>query len=112
MLRKSKRLNGNTFKRVFEEGEFVRTPFFSAKVLKCGGDSAWFSFVVPKKLLKKPVQRNFVRRRGYHTLRQLMRNPHQPFYVIIFAMPPALELSFEGLKIELQKLLKKANFFK
>ena len=127
MINKNQRLDGNTFKEVFNNGYFVSTPFFSAKFLKCSDDFSGgkgtefnnspvsfrkprFAFVIPKKLVKSVVKRNFIKRRAYHALREIIQDSEDPCLMIIFARPSALQLSFVDLKKELKHLLKKVGF--
>lgn len=69
MLPKKNRANKNKVERVFKEGKFINSPFFSFKfVLNTGSGNRQISVVVPKSVSKLAVSRNKLRRLGYKAL--------------------------------------------
>ncbi len=73
MLPKKNRANKNKVERVFKEGKFVNSPFFSFKfILNKQSNTRQISVVVPKSVSKLAVSRNRLRRLGYQVLEQYL----------------------------------------
>lgn len=71
MLLKKNRLDKKTLSKVFKEGRFVNSASLSLKYLKTNTiEENKISFVVPKAISKSAVKRNFLRRKGYNSLKK------------------------------------------
>ncbi len=70
MLSKKNRADKKLVERVFKEGKFVNSPNLTFKFIKNTDVIPKISFVVPKTVSKKAVDRNLLRRRGYAILKK------------------------------------------
>lgn len=68
MLSKINRVNTKEVEQIFLKGKSITSPSFTFKFIK--GDKEKISFIVPKKISKKAVERNHLRRIGYAILSQ------------------------------------------
>lgn len=68
MLLKKKRVNKELFDQILKEGRALPGSFFVFRYTR--GESPHFSFVVPKKIEKRAVARNRLKRIGYNCLRK------------------------------------------
>lgn len=71
MFKKQYRLNTSEFKEVFNFGKTVKTPLFLVKSKVNNKANSRFSVVVSKKISKKAVERNYLKRRFYHALKEV-----------------------------------------
>lgn len=69
MISKRKKISRTLFSEVFSFGKNKNTEYFRVKIKK--SDSPKFSIVVPKKVLKKAVDRNKFKRIFYNTIKDL-----------------------------------------
>ena len=67
------------------------------------------TFVVSKKVEKKAVGRNLVKRRGKHSLKKLLKDNKKHFASIFYAKKGLQNLTFTEFQKEIESLLKKAN---
>ena len=74
MLPKVNRANKKTVEMVFKSGKFVNSTNLSFKYIKSQSPSFNISFIVPKKIAKKAVERNHLRRLGYIALEKHLNN--------------------------------------
>jgi ribonuclease P protein component len=76
MTPKKNRLEIRAVKKVFAEGRFLSTPYFTFKFIQArqdkGPTNPQISFIVPKSVAKLAVKRNLLRRRGYSALRKYL----------------------------------------
>ncbi len=56
--------------KTFKEGSFVSSPHLTLKFLIVPKNKRQISFIVPKTISKKAVERNLLRRRGYLALKK------------------------------------------
>jgi ribonuclease P protein component len=68
MLPKKNRLDTKTVEKVFKMGVFTDSPVFSFRFIKNPKEESRISFIVPKTLSKKAVERSKLRRLGYTAL--------------------------------------------
>jgi ribonuclease P protein component len=81
MLPKVSRLTAGEVRAILKEGKSVRTPSLLAKYGL--GSSAKIAVVVSKKIARKAIQRNAIRRSVYHSLPQaLPSKKHVAFLVL------------------------------
>lgn len=71
MLKKVHKLNTSEFKEVFNFGKTIKNPLFIIKYKKGQKNFARFAVVVSKKISKKAVQRNVLKRRFFAALKEL-----------------------------------------
>jgi ribonuclease P protein component len=78
MLPKKNRANKKEFDLIFKNGKFVSSPNITLKYIKnienVGFSSFKIAFVVPKTVSKKAVDRNLLKRRGFNTLKDILKN--------------------------------------
>jgi len=68
MLKKSLKLNTSEFKEVFNFGSIAKSPCFIVKTKENTLTHPRFAVVVSKKISKKAVERNYIRRRFFHAI--------------------------------------------
>ena len=68
MLKKSLKLNTSEFKEVFNFGSVSKSPYFMVKTKENTYTYPRFAVVVSKKISKKAVERNYIRRRFFHAI--------------------------------------------
>lgn len=74
MLPKRNRLDKKTIEIIFKKGKFVVSPSLTLKFLIVKENRKQISFVVPKTVSKKAVDRNLLRRRGYIALNKCFKD--------------------------------------
>ena len=72
MLSQKNRTNTKLVDRIFKEGKFVNSPNLTLKFIKNEFPFPQISFITPKAVSKKAVDRNLLRRRGYFILRKYL----------------------------------------
>ncbi|MCS7183857.1 MAG: ribonuclease P protein component [Patescibacteria group bacterium] len=102
MLKKKFRLTDFDFKNFFK-GQRKRNNLFL--VYKLRANSKKFAILVQKKIIKKAVERNKIRRQIYDIIRKNLANLENGYYLII----PQKKESYQNLKNELLKLLQDNN---
>ena len=70
LLRENRLKNKKDFKKIFEQGKGFRQDFLFLKIIKNNLGKTKFGFVVSKKVSKKAVTRNKIKRQ----LREIVRN--------------------------------------
>ena len=103
MLPSSRRVPRALFKTIVEKGKYSNTEHFSLKRAPSGGQEARIAVSVSKKISKKAVVRNKIRRRAYSALRGIIPSVRPGLY-LVSAKPGAGELKSEELKSELKQL--------
>lgn len=107
MLAKKRRLTTAEFDRYFKTGKRHHTP--SLQVLYSKAADFHGAVVVGKKVSKKAVERNKLRRRVYNALYQIQKQNQQTGVFIVLVKPVAAKVSFSELKDELSPLLSQIN---
>lgn len=73
MLAKKSRVTKGIVEKVFKVGKFINSELFSFKFTKKNDASKpRISVLAPKNIAKKAVDRNFLRRLGYNSLKSLI----------------------------------------
>ena len=72
MFKKTYRLNTSEFKEVFNLGKTTQTPLFLVKTKENNLTHPRFTVVVSKKISKKAVERNCLKRRFMHKIKDTM----------------------------------------
>ena len=112
MLAKENRLRlKNDFKRVFEKGKFCGDKFLAIKVFPNSSDVSRFGFIVSKKISKKAVVRNKVKRRLRESVRLRLKDGliKGGFDAIILTRPEIADKKFVEIDEVVDRLLKKAG---
>lgn len=98
---------GEPFDRVYREGTVVAGPFFVLRVLGSETDGSRWGFAVGKRLEKRAVARNRVRRRLREAARGL-EHPPAGVDVVVTARGPSLAASVAVLRDALDVCLARA----
>jgi len=112
MLPKKRRINKDSFKRLFKEGKTVSSRFFTLKVLNTGDNLNKFSVVVPVSVEKKAVKRNKFKRRGRDILSKNIERIKKGADIAVFVKKEGKDLKFADFKRELIILLEKSGLLK
>lgn len=103
MLPKRKRLSRSEFSRFFASGVRRNSP--SLQIIYVPDAEQRAAVVVGKKIYKKAVARNRLRRQLYHVVRDWFTATHQTGVYIIITKPPIRNLSSREQSRELVSLL-------
>lgn len=103
MLSKKERLTRVEFDRFFAVGKRIHTP--TLQIIFAESPTFHGSVVIPKKVYKKAVDRNKIRRRLYAVLYQFSRQHKQTGTFIIIAKPPVTKVAFALCVAELKTTL-------
>ncbi|OGG41462.1 ribonuclease P protein component [Candidatus Kaiserbacteria bacterium RIFCSPHIGHO2_01_FULL_46_22] len=103
MLNKKERLTKKEFDRFFSSGRRFHSPLFT--LIHSQETSFHGAVVVGKKVFKRAVDRNRLRRRLYNILYRLSRESEQSGVYIILTKPQAGMVSFDELKKALESLV-------
>ena len=104
MFNKSQRINSREFTKIFSLGKKYFSPNFRCVSLL--GDFK-ISVVIPKKILKKRIERNREKRRILHILKHINIQKNITGMMIIFIQKNTQNLSTLELTQELQTIIKK-----
>lgn len=108
MLKKNNKVKKETFKFVFKEGRIHNSKNMILRVKNVKNwDEFGISFVVPKKIEKSPVKRNFIKRRGYYIIRKLLNSIKTPFVGLFIIKRISDKNNFLNFEDEIVFLLKK-----
>ncbi len=97
------------FERVFKEGKAKKKDFLFIKFIKNNLDDTRFGFVVSKKISKKAVVRNKVKRRLREAAREMLSEIKPGYDIVIVAQKGIEKQDFFQIKENLRQLLKKIN---
>ena len=92
------------FEAVFRKGKTKAGKLVFLKILKNNQDDNRFGVVVSKKISKKAVNRNKIKRRLRETIRQAHIKPG--LNIIIIAKPEIIDKNYQDIKNELEDLFK------
>lgn len=111
MLPSKNKINTQSFKEVLKKGKTYNFNHFSLRVLKVynKGEKSRFTCVVPKKIIKKAVLRNLLKRQVFNIINEISDDINDNFIVIIFCKPEINKLSFYELKAEIISIFRKIN---
>lgn len=104
MLPKRKRITKKDFPVILKKGKTLSDPFFVFRYFH--QENPQYSFVVPKNVCKKAIDRNKFKRRGYNFLRFL---PVKSSIGIFFYKKQAIKAKPQEIKESIIFLLKKAE---
>jgi ribonuclease P protein component len=103
MLQKKERLTKKEFDRFFSSGRRYHSIFFTLVYSQDNDFHA--AVVVGKKIYKKAVDRNRLRRRLYHIVYRLSRAKDMRGVYIILTKPAAKEAEFSDLRLAVEKTI-------
>jgi len=83
MLKKRLKLNTSEFKEVFNFGKTTKSPCFVLKTKENSLPFARFAVAVSKKVSKKAVERNLIRRRFFHAIEDSIESFDKQDYIFI-----------------------------
>ena len=106
MFSRSQRINSREFTLIYNSGKKYFSPFFRF-IVNTG--SFKVAVVVPKKKIKKRVNRNKEKRRIMNAIREIFKNNYPQLNIIIFLQKDTQNLSFNELVDELYKCIKKTD---
>ena len=110
MLPKKNRLTTKEFSEVFSDGKTFSSNAFTLRYTKKKNiKNTKCSFVVSKKIAKKAVERNKLRRAGYFILSEIKDSVSLGSSCIFFLKKEGKNLSPSEIKIEIKNLLRKAG---
>lgn len=104
MLKKRQRLSKRQFDEIFRSGKRYHSPLFQLIYTDQTGFSG--AVVVGKKVHKRAVDRNRLRRRVYNILYRLSKDKGLTGTYIIITKPTAAPAGFNDLKTAVEQLLK------
>lgn len=112
MLPKQHRLPLRTeFKRIKKEGKLFQGKFFSLLVAKQQLPAARFAFIISKKIDKKAVRRNRVRRLLSEAVQFWLPKIKLQVDVVFLAKRPLIGKDFIQIKKETERMFKKTGLF-
>lgn len=108
MLPSRKRVTTERFKEAFKKGRVYTTPLFSVRMYEDPTlPSPLFSFVVPKSVHKKAVQRNLLRKRAYSAVQKHIGALKGKSFILIGVFKKeAKYASFEAIEVSLSSFLR------
>lgn len=110
MLPRENRLkNKKDFEKVFKKGEGFKQDFLFLKISKNNLNFIRFGFVISKKISKKAIIRNKIKRRLSEIIRMDLPEIKKGWDGIIITSPGIETKGFEDLKENLENLFKKAR---
>lgn len=112
MLAQRYRFHGHgSLRYLYRNGKIIRTPELTLRYIENPHRvHSRYTVIVSKKVLKKAVQRNRIRRRIYEIIRKedIQTQPSFDVAVSVFS-PSLLEMQHEELRKKIVELFKKAN---
>ena len=96
------------FQQVFNKGKFINSDLISVRFLDNNTDDTRVGFIVSKKVSKKAVLRNRVKRKLREVMRANMEKIKGGFDIIITAK----SIELEKIDKTLEELLKRSNLIK
>jgi len=102
MLKKKKRVTKELFQTVIKSGSTLSGHFFIFRFLK--QKSPQYAFVVSKKIAKRAVVRNKLRRQGYNALKSF---PLKDYAGIFFFKKQTESTTFNEIKDDIESILNK-----
>lgn len=110
MLKKIYRITKDKeFQAIYRRGRFQSTALFSINYLPSKKNVSRIGIVVSKKITKKAVERNQIKRRVREIAREIHPKLKGHFDIIISTKKPALEADFATMKQTLSEMFKKAG---
>ncbi len=114
MFPKKNRITKTEFNDLLKNSRVIQSNFFSLRFIKKDTKNLpKFAFVVSKKVAKNASDRNKLKRRGFHALRDILFKNGSieitGFTGAFFFKKEAVDMSFEEIKKDIAVLLKKSD---
>ncbi|MCK9351301.1 MAG: ribonuclease P protein component [Candidatus Paceibacterota bacterium] len=112
MFPKKNRISKREFDGLMKNGRVFHSPFFSLRIMRGGKDMSKFAFVISKKVAKNAADRNKLKRRGFHALREIIFTPKMDmkgYMAAFFYKKEGKNMGFDEIRGEIQGLLKKSG---
>ncbi|PIR58080.1 MAG: ribonuclease P protein component [Parcubacteria group bacterium CG10_big_fil_rev_8_21_14_0_10_38_31] len=109
MLPKKRRVDKNSFKKLFKNGKTIKSEVFTLKIRYTGNSLNKFSVVVPISVEKMATKRNKLKRRGRSILVKNIDKIKNGIDVAVFIKKEAKDLKFADFNRELTTLLEKSG---
>ncbi len=100
------------FQRVFDKGRFAASDLVSVKFVGNGTDDTRVGFIVSKKVSKKAVLRNKVKRMLREAVRSKMNDMTAGFDIIVIAKKGLLEVDHDKITDVLGRIFKSSGLIK
>lgn len=97
------------FEKVFKEGKGFKEDPLILKVKKNKSKKLRFGFVVSRKVSKKAVVRNKIKRRLREVIKERIKKINGNFDIIIITLPAAEKKGFQEFRTIIEKLFKEAD---
>ena len=108
MLSKENRLKKKKdFEKLFKDGASFQEKFLALKINKNNLNNNRFGFIVSKKVSKKAVVRNKIKRQFREIVRKGINNYQKGFDVAVIALPGVELKTFEEVSQALERAFKK-----
>lgn len=112
MSLKKYRLKGKEFEKTLKEGKSFREDFLILKKRKNNLSQIRIGFLISKKLSKKAIQRNKIKRRLRELIRKKLGKIQEDQDIIFIALPGLEKRDFRELGNIIDKIFLKANLIK
>ena len=113
MLPKENRLNRDKdFKNVFEKGRSFYTKIIGIKIIPNSLDNSRFGIIVGKKISKKAVTRNRIKRQIRACLQKELQNIKNGFDFMLIARQGVMEVTYQEIESSIKYQLKKLKVYK
>lgn len=106
-MRRDERLPRGPFDRAFKKGIVIHGPFLVVRALQTGAGRARWGFAVGKRLEKRAVRRNQVRRRLRSAAEGL--GAADGWHLVVVARQPSLGATVPELRAQLQRALRRVR---
>lgn len=100
------------FERVFKKGKPTKGSFLLFKIVENELGVPRFGFIIPSKVLKKAVERNKLKRRLRHIVREFLPQIEKGIDGVFVALPQAKGKEFEEVKKEVKNIFQKMKIIK
>jgi ribonuclease P protein component len=105
VLKKINRIgNRKEFLEIKKEGRLIGSPAFGVLVLKKEDEEKKFGFIISKKVSKKAVDRNKIKRRIAEVIRKNLEKFEPGIRIIFLAKKETLNKKIEEIENEIKKL--------
>jgi ribonuclease P protein component len=92
--------------KVFKLGKRLKGDFFYIKIIKTKNKNSRFCFIVSKKISKKAVVRNKIKRRLRDIIRKILLDMEIGADIIVCASPGIEKKNYKGIEKSVNSLLK------
>lgn len=113
MLKKELRIKKERdFNKIYRKGAFLGGDFFNINYIDTRGSETRLAVVISKKIAKKAVERNQVKRKVREALRILYPSLVQGYDIVVGVKKEALDKEQDFIKNELKKQLGRKGLFR